>query len=120
MNTDASTNDTMIRLTSMADENGETQVFEISKAAAQISDFIRDAAGEDDDAEDDDDDANATSIEIGVERVKGPCLAKVVDFMKHYHEEKMKEIPTPLGESSSGFDEVSISIVILLLRDKES
>jgi len=42
------------------------------------------------------------------------------DFMKHHHEEKMKEIPSPLGESSSGFDEVSISIVILLLRDKES
>ena len=107
MNTDSTTNnnDTMIKLTSMADENGETQVFEISKAAAQISDFIRDAAGEDAEDDDDADADDAKPIEIGVERVKGPCLAKVVDFMKHHHEEAMKEIPTPLGGSS--FNEVS-------------
>ena len=100
----------MIKLRSMEDENGETQVFIMSMAAAQISDFIKNAPGverDDDDDDDDGDDAKGDGepLEIHVTRVKGPCLAKVVDFMKHYHEEAMKEIPTPLGGSS--FDEVS-------------
>ena len=116
MNTDSTinTNDVtrMIKLRSMEDENGETQVFIMSMAAAQISDFIKNAPGveRDDDDDDDGDDAKGDGddgepLEIHVTRVKGPCLAKVVDFMKHYHEEAMKEIPTPLGGSS--FNEVS-------------
>jgi S-phase kinase-associated protein 1 len=104
MNTDNDNDETtMIKLRSMADEDGNTQVFDISMAAAKISDLIKDAAGVDD-REDDDDDDDETPLEIEVSRVKGPCLAKVVDFMKHHHEEKMKEIPTPLGGSS--FNEV--------------
>ena len=100
MNTDS--DDTkMIKLRSMEDENGESKVFEISMAAARISDLIKDAAG---DPEEDDDDDDDKPIEIEVSRVKGPCLAKVVDFMKHHHEEAMKEIPTPLG--GSNFNEV--------------
>mmetsp|Transcript_3853 Transcript_3853/g.10111 ORF Transcript_3853/g.10111 Transcript_3853/m.10111 type:complete len:195 (+) Transcript_3853:103-687(+) len=99
---------TMIKLRSMADDDGNTEVFDISMAAAKISDLIRDAAGvedrEDDDDDDDDDADDENPLEIEVSRVKGPCLAKVVDFMKHHHEEKMKEIPTPLGGSS--FNEV--------------
>lgn len=105
MNTD-SEDTTMIKLRSMADEDGNTQVFDISMAAAQISDLIRDAAGEPEDREDDDDDGDNAPLEIEVSRVKGPCLAKVVDFMIHHHEEKMKEIPTPLGGSS--FNEVRL------------
>lgn len=98
MNTDDSTNEkTVIKLKSMPDENGDVQVFEISKGAAQISELVRDAAPEDDD---DDDDGDGPSFEIDIARVKGPCLEKVVDFMKHHHIEKMKEIPTPLGGSS--------------------
>ena len=100
MNTDNDNDKTMIKLRSMADEDGNTQVFEISLKAAQISDLILNAHGDDDDDDDDDD----TPREIEVPRVKGNCLAKVVDFMKHHHVEKMKEIPTPLGGSS--FDEV--------------
>jgi len=102
MNTD---NDetTMIKLRSMADEDGNTQVFDISMEAAQISDLIRDASGDPEDDDDDDDD-DKVPLEIEISRVKGPCLAKVVDFMKHHHVEKMKEIPTPLGGSS--FNEV--------------
>ena len=102
MNTD-NDDTTMIKLKSMADENGKTEEFYISMAAAQISDLIKDASGDPDDQDDDDDDDNKT-VEIEVSRVKGPCLAKVVDFMKHHHEEKMKEIPTPLGGST--FNEV--------------
>ncbi|MGK3745329.1 MAG: hypothetical protein ACI90V_012190 [Bacillariaceae sp.] len=106
----ASENDTMIKLKSAPDEGtGESQIFEISLAAAGLSDLVVDAAGdveEDDDDDDDDDNAkNKPPLEIDISRVKGPCLAKVVDFMKHHHTDKMKAIPTPLGGSS--FNEVS-------------
>lgn len=100
MNTDSDDN-TIIRLRSMP-EDGNTQVFDISLSAARISDLIKDASGDPEDREDDEDDN--TPLEIEVSRVKGPCLALVVDFMKHHHVEKMKEIPTPLGGSS--FNEV--------------
>jgi len=102
MNTDSKPT-TMIKLRSMPDEHGKTEVFEISYAAAQISDLVKDATGDHDDDDDDEDEDN-TAREVDVPRVKGPCLALVVDFMKHHHIEKMKEIPTPLGGSS--FNEV--------------
>lgn len=103
MNVDAEEDTTtMIKLKSMADEDGNTQTFEILLAAAKISDLIKDAAGDRDD--DDDDDEDAAPLEIEIARVKGPCLSKVVDFMNHHHDEKMNEIPTPLGGSS--FNEV--------------
>ena len=101
----------MIKLRSMPDENGETQVFEIPYAAAMISDLVKDAIGDNEDEDDDDDEEETTVREVEVPRVKGPCLAKAVDFMKHHHIEKMKEIPTPLGGSS--FNEVCPSIVVL-------
>lgn len=100
MNTD-NDDTTMIKLKSMPDENGNVDIFEISVAAAQISELVRDAAPED---HDDDDDDGGAAFEIDIARVKGSCLAKVVDFVKHHHIEKMKEIPTPLGGSS--FNEV--------------
>ena len=100
MNTD-SEDTTMIKLKSMMDENGNFEEFDISMAAAKISDLIRDARGDPDDDEDDEDKA---PLELTVTRVKGPCLKKVVDFMNHHHIEKMKESPTPLGGSS--FNEV--------------
>jgi Skp1 family, tetramerisation domain len=87
----------MLRLKSMADENGNCREFDISYGAAKLSELIKDSVGED--FEEDD-----VVPEIDVPRVKGDCLAKVVDFMKHYKEEPMKEIPTPLGGSS--FNEV--------------
>ena len=112
MNTENDNDETtMIKLRSMADEDGNTEVFDISMAAAKISDLIRDAAGVEDREDDDDDDEDETPLEIEVSRVKGPCLAKVVDFMKHHHEEKMKEIPTPLGGSS--FNEVRRQVALL-------
>ena len=108
----AENNDIMIKLISAEDDStGESQVFEISLAAAGLSVLVVDAAGdvEDDDDDDDDDDDNARNkppLEINISRVKGPCLAKVVDFMNHHHTDKMKAIPTPLGGSS--FNEVSL------------
>ena len=80
----------IIRLKSKDD-----QVFEITERAASISELISDSPREDDD--------EVTEIEIA--RVNSDCLRKVVEYMKHYDEEKMKEIPTPLGGST--FNEVS-------------
>ena len=96
MDDDTASDDTMLHLKSMADENGKKREFEIKLGAAKLSELIKDSVGEEEDQED--------SIEIDVLRVKGDCLEKVVDFLKHYHEEPMKEIPTPLGGSS--FNEV--------------
>lgn len=93
----------IVKLRSMADEDGKTEVFELPYEAAMISDLVRDALAADED-DDDDDDEEPSAREVEVLRVKGPCLAKVVDFMKHFHVEKMKEIPTPLGGAS--FNEV--------------
>lgn len=93
----------ILRLKSMADENGNCREFDISFGAAKLSELIKDSVGED--FEEDD-----VVPEIDVPRVKGDCLAKVVDFMKHYKEEPMKEIPTPLGGSS--FNEVSTGMVV--------
>jgi len=100
----ATDDDTMIKLKSAVDENGEFKVFEISLAAARMSDLVSDAAGDYEADDDDEDDDDKKPLEIEITRVKGPCLAKVVDFMKHYKGEKMKTIPTPLGGSS--FNEV--------------
>ena len=109
-NAAAENNDIMIKLISAEDDStGESQVFEISLAAAGLSVLVVDAAGDVEDDDDDDDDDNARNkppLEINISRVKGPCLAKVVDFMNHHHTDKMKAIPTPLGGSS--FNEVSL------------
>jgi hypothetical protein len=114
----AENNDTMIKLISAEDESGESQVFEISLAAAGLSVLVVDAAGdvEEDDDDDDDNGRNRPPLEINISRVKGPCLAKVVDFMKHHHTDKMKAIPTPLGGSS--FNEVSFLFVLAFTVDR--
>merc|ERR1712150_49771 len=73
--------------------SSDDKVFEVIERAAKISELVEDSPREEDEI---------TEIEIA--RVKSPCLAKVVEFMKHYDEEKMKEIPTPLGGAT--FNEV--------------
>ena len=73
----------IVKLRSMADEDGKTEVFELPYEAAMISDLVRDALAADEDDDDDDDDEEPSTREVEVLRVKGPCLAKVVDFMKH-------------------------------------
>ncbi|CAJ1935995.1 unnamed protein product [Cylindrotheca closterium] len=79
----------IIRLRSCDDK-----VFELTESAAEISELLKDSPREEDDQ----------VTEIDIVRVASPCLEKVVEFMKHYDKEKMKEIPTPLGAST--FNEV--------------
>lgn len=93
-------NDTKVVLTSMEDEKGNKRSFEISYDAASLSEYVRDSYVEPE--------SDIEKVEIPVLRVKGDCLEKVVDFMVHYHEEKMKDIPTPLGGNS--FNEVSAGV----------
>jgi len=73
------------------------QIFELSERAASISDLIRDATEGNEDVDE------PEPIEIS--RVSTECLDMVVRFLTHYAEEKMKDIPTPLGGST--FNEVS-------------
>lgn len=69
-------------------------VFELSERAANLSELIQDSPREEDE--------EVTKLDIA--RVNSACLKKVVEFLKHYDEEKMTDIPTPLGGSS--FNEV--------------
>ena len=73
----------MVKLMSKPD----ARTFEVSMAAIQISQVCRDAAGEVDD--DDDDGDNDKTIPLDV---SGPNLEMIVEFMKHYQQEKMNKI----------------------------
>ena len=64
----------------------EERVFEITLEEGEISELIRNATEGREDA----------VIEVPIDRVKAACLAKVVEYLKHYKEENMREIPTPL------------------------
>ena len=75
-------------------KSSDEKVFELTEKAASISELVQDSPRLGDD--------EITEIEIS--RVNSDCLELVVKFMNHYEEEKMKEIPTPLGGST--FDEV--------------
>lgn len=77
-------------------KSNDGKEFEVSESACKISEFLIDTPRNED--------KEVTEIEIP--RVSGETLEKVVEYMKHYAEEKMKEVPTPLGGNS--FDEVCV------------
>lgn len=58
---------------------------------------------EDDDADEEEPPTELVPLELA--RVEGSVLAKVVEYLTHYAEEPMKEIPQPLGGST--FNEVT-------------
>lgn len=83
---------TMVRLLSSTANGQEQQTFEVSMAVSQISKLCQDAADGRDDDDDDDDDKEKKTIEINLDRVSGPHLAKIVEFMEHYQKDEMNEI----------------------------
>eukprot|EP00578_Thalassiosira_sp_NH16_P015047 CAMPEP_0181110854 /NCGR_PEP_ID=MMETSP1071-20121207/18946_1 /TAXON_ID=35127 /ORGANISM="Thalassiosira sp., Strain NH16" /LENGTH=175 /DNA_ID=CAMNT_0023194673 /DNA_START=30 /DNA_END=554 /DNA_ORIENTATION=+ len=68
--------------------------FELPYAAARLSQTVFHAQK----CEEDDDDDLPEDVEIV--KVDSPCLEKVVDFLKHYQEEPLKEIKTPLDDNT--------------------
>lgn len=78
------------------------KVFDLSMAAASISELIINASEGQEDSDD--------PIEIEIDRLSSEGLGKVVEFMNHYKDEKMVEIPSPLGSSS--FDEVRKALLL--------
>ena len=63
-------------------------------AAARLSQTVKDAQP----CEDEDDNDSPEDVEIV--KVDTPCLEKVVEFLKHYHEEPLVEIKTPLEDNT--------------------
>lgn len=62
--------------------------FMITARAAQLSELVRNSL------DDGDDDSDSVIDLLG--RVSTDTLAKIVEFMNHYDEERMNDIPTPL------------------------
>ena len=64
-------------------------------AAARLSQTVKDAQPcEDDDGESEDPE------DVEIVKVDSPCLEKVVEFLKHYDDEALKEIKTPLEDNT--------------------
>jgi hypothetical protein len=86
--------------------------FELPVAAAALSEYVLNACGRGTEEDDENEPEPESEFEnVDVLRVTSGALSKVVDFLKHYKEEPMKGIPTPLGAST--FDEVSLFHLIL-------
>jgi S-phase kinase-associated protein 1 len=60
--------------------------------AARLSQTVKDACGDDDD--------NGSPEDVDIIKVDSSCLQKVVEFLKHYDEEPLTEIKTPLEENT--------------------
>mmetsp|Transcript_742 Transcript_742/g.1796 ORF Transcript_742/g.1796 Transcript_742/m.1796 type:complete len:176 (+) Transcript_742:185-712(+) len=84
--------ETTITLTSKPQEDGTTRSFQIPYAAAQISGTIMDAVGGDDDSDDDDGGEREETV-VPLEQIDAACLEKIVKFLIHFKDEKMREIP---------------------------
>eukprot|EP00571_Detonula_confervacea_P010313 CAMPEP_0172300016 /NCGR_PEP_ID=MMETSP1058-20130122/2196_1 /TAXON_ID=83371 /ORGANISM="Detonula confervacea, Strain CCMP 353" /LENGTH=179 /DNA_ID=CAMNT_0013009671 /DNA_START=36 /DNA_END=575 /DNA_ORIENTATION=+ len=68
--------------------------FELPYVAARLSQTVKDAQP----CEDDDENESPEDVEIV--KVDTPCLEKVVEFLKHYNEDALKEIKTPLEDNT--------------------
>lgn len=69
--------------------SNDTQPFK----AARLSQVVVDAQAEDDEENENPDD-------VDIVKVDSRCLEKVVEFLKHYDEEPLVEIKTPLEENT--------------------
>ncbi|KAL3762471.1 hypothetical protein ACHAWU_008174 [Discostella pseudostelligera] len=76
---------TVIKLISKSGDS-----YELPYDAACLSQVVKDAQPEEDGEVDD----------VEISKVESACLAKVVEFLKHYHEDPMTEIKTPLEDNN--------------------
>jgi hypothetical protein len=90
--------------------------FELPVAAAALSEYVLNACGRGTEDDENEPEPEGEFPPVDVLRVSSGALGKVVDFLKHYKEEPMKDIPTPLGAST--FDEVSLSECARLVLDQ--
>jgi hypothetical protein len=90
--------------------------FELPVAAAALSEYVLNACGRGTEDDENEPEPESEFENVDVLRVSSGALSKVVDFLKHYKEEPMKGIPTPLGAST--FDEVSLSECFHLILDQ--
>lgn len=88
--------------------------FELPVAAAALSEYVLNACGRGTDDDENEPEPEGDFQPVDVLRVSSGALKKVVDFLKHYKEEPMKNIPTPLGAST--FNEVSHIFRILYIH----
>ncbi|GAX14544.1 hypothetical protein FisN_6Lh321 [Fistulifera solaris] len=85
--------------------SSDKQEFKLSAEAVKLARMVASSLNliqEDDDGDEDDTAAELDPLELS--RVEGSVLAKVVEYLSHYLEEPMKEIPQPLGGTT--FNEV--------------
>lgn len=85
--------DQLIKLTSK-----EGDAYEVPIKVAKMSKLVVETLGGDD-AFDDDDDDEPEATEVPLPNVTTPVLEKVIAFCKHYQEEEMTAIQTPLKSS---------------------
>jgi hypothetical protein len=91
--------------------------FELPVAAAALSELVLNACGRESAEDDGENESDSEEFPpVDVPRVSSDALAKIVDFLKHYKEETMKDIPTPLGGST--FVEVSLPECVHLVLDQ--
>jgi len=84
----AEESNSMIKLVSRDD-----QEFELPVATARLAKIV-------DNVFDDEDESATPPQRMDIIRVRGECLEKVIEYLKHYVEEPMKDIPMPLGGTS--------------------
>jgi hypothetical protein len=90
--------------------------YELPAAAAALSEYVLNACGRGTEDDENEPEPEGDFQPVDVLRVSSGALGKVVDFLKHYKEEPMKDIPTPLGAST--FDEVSLSECVHLVLNQ--
>ena len=70
----------------------EGETFEVPMEVAKMSQLVAETYDDDDD----DDDEDASPRDIPLPNVRSEVLVKVIEYCKHYQEEKMTAIQTPL------------------------
>jgi len=90
--------------------SADGQRFELTAEAAKNAQLVRRSLNLGGDEDEDDDEPPDPLQSLDLLRVSGRALDKVVDFLKHYDQEKMMEIPQPLGANT--FNEVSYRFVV--------